>query len=87
MPVTPKGWCLVTKCLMLANPDAHTYINFAPGIILGVLVVAAMATVIAGMMSGRAQPLPRLNDEDSIQVAIDRYDRRQRNNWYWHFWD
>jgi hypothetical protein len=57
------------------------------GFILVLFLLIFVAIVISSMLSGRPRRSRRLRGDDAIQDVIDRYDRRQRRNWYGRFWD
>jgi len=61
--------------------------NFITGAFLVLFVLAFMAIVVATVRSTKPQSSRRLCGDDAIQDAINRYDRRQRHNWYRRFWD
>ncbi|MDQ2742511.1 MAG: hypothetical protein M3Z66_09490 [Chloroflexota bacterium] len=61
--------------------------NFIIGAFLVLFVLAFIAIVVATMLSIRPRSSRRLRGDEAIQDAINRYDRRQRHNWYQRFWD
>jgi cbb3-type cytochrome oxidase subunit 3 len=61
--------------------------NFISGAFLVLFVLAFIAIVVATMLSTRPRSSRRLRGDEAIQDAINRYDRRQRHNWYRRFWD
>jgi len=61
--------------------------NFITGAFLVLFVLAFIAIVVATMLSSRPRSSRRLRGDEAIQDAINRYDRRQRHNWYRRFWD
>ncbi len=74
----------------LGNSGSLAYLyrmNFITGAFLVLFVLAFMAIVVATVLSSRPQSSRRLHGDDAIQDAINRYDRRQRHNWYRRFWD
>ncbi len=61
--------------------------NFIAGAFLVLFVLAIMAIVVATVLSLKPESSPWLRGDEAIQDAINRYDRRQRHNWYRRFWD
>jgi hypothetical protein len=67
--------------------QSHSTINFAAAVFLAFFIVVGVAAVAAAMVSSRRRLSRWQGEDEGIQDAIDRFDRRQRNNWTWPFWE